>query len=68
MIKVLTGWPQLTSFLVARVRVVRDERGASLVEYGLLLALIVIVCFIAIQFLGTSTSSALSNAGSQLNH
>jgi pilus assembly protein Flp/PilA len=46
------------------MQAVRDERGASLVEYGLLLALIVIVCFVAIQFLGSSTSSSLSNAGS----
>jgi Flp pilus assembly pilin Flp len=36
------------------------ERGASLVEYGLLLALIAIVCVVAIAFLGTAASSGYS--------
>jgi pilus assembly protein Flp/PilA len=64
MINVVCGWRKLTVFLAARMRAVGDERGASLVEYGLLLALIVIVCFVAMQFLGSSTSKSLSNAGS----
>jgi len=67
MTSVLTGWAQVTAFFAPRMRSLRDERGASVVEYGLLLALIVIVCFVAIVFLGNSTSSALSNAGSLIN-
>ena len=44
-----------------------DEKGASLVEYALLVALIAIVCIVAIQFLGSSASSQFSNIGSGIN-
>jgi len=43
------------------------EHGASLVEYALLVALIAIVCVVAITFLGQSTSSGIGNAGSSLS-
>ena len=36
----------------------RAERGASLVEYALLLALIAIVCVTAVQFLGDSSAAS----------
>lgn len=42
------------------------ERGASLVEYGLLLALIVVVCIAALQFLGQSVSQNFSAVASAL--
>jgi pilus assembly protein Flp/PilA len=60
---------------VSAVRIVRawlethlhiDERGASLVEYALLVALIAIVCIAAIAFVGTSASTKFSNVGSNL--
>ena len=44
----------------------RGERGASLVEYALLLALIALVCVTAVQFLGTSASGSLDRSGSSL--
>ena len=34
---------------------VRDEDGASLVEYGLLLSLVAVVCIVAISTLGTTS-------------
>ena len=43
-----------------------DERGASLVEYALLVALIAVVCVGAVRFLGASTPSNLSHVGSTL--
>ena len=43
-----------------------DERGASLVEYAFLVALIAIVCLAAVMFLGESTSSKLSTVGSEV--
>ena len=43
-----------------------DERGASLVEYALLLALIAAVCFAAVGLLGTGTSKPLSGFGNSL--
>jgi pilus assembly protein Flp/PilA len=53
------------SLLLQRVpsRLVRDERGASLVEYALLLALIALVCIGALQLLGNDVSTPLSSVG-----
>ncbi len=47
-----------------RARCGRSERGASLVEYALLVALIAVVCIVAIQFIGNSASNKLSRVGS----
>ena len=44
----------------------KTERGASLVEYALLVALIAVVCIIAITFLGESASDKFSGVGSDL--
>jgi len=44
----------------------KDEAGASLVEYGLLVALIAVVCIVAIRLLGTKVSSNFSNVGNNL--
>jgi Flp pilus assembly pilin Flp len=43
-----------------------DDRGASLVEYALLVMLIAVACISAVTFFGTSTSSTFSNVGSQI--
>ena len=45
---------------------VRDERGAGLVEYALLLVLIVIVCVAAVGVIGQSTSEPYSELGSSI--
>ncbi len=39
------------------------ERGASLVEYALLVALIAVVCIVAVTFLGKSGKATLDKAG-----
>ena len=44
----------------------KDEAGASLVEYGLLVALIAVVCIVAIRLLGTKVSSNFSNVGNNI--
>jgi pilus assembly protein Flp/PilA len=41
-------------------RRITDDRGASLVEYALLLALIAMVCIGAITVLGTATGDSVS--------
>jgi pilus assembly protein Flp/PilA len=38
----------------------RDEEGAALAEYGLLVALIAVVCVVAVTALGTQISTAFS--------
>ena len=46
------------------IRGKRNERGASLVEYALLLALIAIVCFSAVSFFGSSNSGGFGKSKS----
>lgn len=45
---------------------VRDEEGASMVEYGLLVALIAIVAIAAVTLLGTNLSTKLNDAATGL--
>jgi pilus assembly protein Flp/PilA len=46
----------------------RDELGASLVEYALLLALIAVVALVALHFLGGSVANTLNSVGSSVNN
>jgi pilus assembly protein Flp/PilA len=57
---------QVFTWLYLTIKRSRDDRGASLVEYALLIALIAIVCIGAVQFLGGSTSTNLSSAGNSI--
>lgn len=45
-----------------------DDRGASLVEYALLIALIAIACVVAVTLFGTETGDAFSRVGSSVRH
>ena len=45
----------------ASTKFARDEEGASLVEYGLLLSLVAVVCIKAITTLGTIISTMFSS-------
>jgi pilus assembly protein Flp/PilA len=49
-----------------RARFGRTERGASLVEYALLVALIAVVCIVAVSILGQNASKKFSNIGSAI--
>ena len=62
----LTKFDFIASYV--RARFGDDERGASLVEYALLVALIAVVCIIAITFLGTSADSKFSTIGQSINN
>jgi len=44
--------------LISRLR--RDDEGAALVEYGMLVGLIAVVCLVAVTTLGTEISAAFS--------
>lgn len=44
-----------------------NEKGASLVEYALLVALIAIVCIVAVRALGGSISAQFNNANQQVS-
>ncbi len=40
-----------------------DDEGQGLVEYGLILTLIAIVCVVALIFMGTQVSTMLNTVG-----
>ncbi len=56
----------MTKLLAASTRFVRDEEGASLAEYGLLLALIAVVCIAAVGLVGTQVSTMFSKVSSAI--
>ena len=60
----LTSYEYASAWLQARCK---TERGASLVEYALLVALIAVVCIVAITFLGRAASSKFSSVGSAIS-
>ena len=45
----------------------KDERGASMVEYGLLLAFIAVICVLAVKALGENVSARFSSTSASLN-
>ena len=54
-------WFRVRTREVIRRRV-HDDRGATLVEYALLFALIVMVCIGAVTILGTSTGDSVNHS------
>jgi pilus assembly protein Flp/PilA len=53
-----------TRKLINRFR--QEEDGAALVEYGMLVGLIAVICVVAVTTLGTEVSQAFSNIASAL--
>jgi pilus assembly protein Flp/PilA len=60
----MTSYQFLSTWLQSKVD---SERGASLVEYALLVALIAVVCIIAITFLGQTASSKFDTVGQSID-
>lgn len=58
---------RLMAGLLARFPARRDDRGASLVEYALLVVLIAVICAAAVGVLGKTINSGYSSAGSGFN-
>jgi pilus assembly protein Flp/PilA len=46
----------------------KDESGATAIEYGLIVALIAVVIITAVTTLGGNLKNTLSNAGSAIAH
>lgn len=61
--KMTTAYQFLSAWITAHID---DERGASLVEYALLVALIAVVCIAAVTALGESASSKFSEVDSAI--
>jgi pilus assembly protein Flp/PilA len=47
---------------------VQNEEGATMVEYGLMLALIAVVCLIAVGVVGTETDLTFDAVGTSLQN
>lgn len=45
---------------------IRDEEGATMVEYGLMLALIAVVCIVAVALIGTRLSTLFNTVAGSL--
>lgn len=52
MLTAITAWIQ------------KDDRGASMVEYALIIALIAMIAFVAVNLIGPSVSHAFSSTAS----
>jgi pilus assembly protein Flp/PilA len=48
------------------ISMIRDDEGATMVEYGLLVALIAIVALAAVKTLGTNLSSLFSTVANTI--
>ena len=48
------------------IEAVNEEKGASMLEYALLAALIAVVCILAITFLGRQACLTFSSVGSSM--
>lgn len=60
----MTQFEIFKAWLTAKAK---TDRGASLVEYALLVALIAVVCIFAISFLGNQADEKFSSTGSAIN-
>lgn len=56
----LAMWTKVTSWM-------QSEKGASMVEYALLVVLIAIIALVAVRFAGREVSSTFSEIGSGLS-
>ena len=57
----------MTIMLINDVKAKRDERGATAVEYGLMVALIAVVIIAAVTTLGTNLNSKFTEVGTKIN-
>ena len=49
-------------------RFVREEDGATMVEYGLMVALIAVVCIAAVTLIGSSLSSLFGRVNTNISN
>ena len=61
----MSCWGQI-ALVYLRERLALGQRGASLVEYALLVGLIAMVCFAAVVYFGGSLSGRYSNITSSV--
>ena len=57
----------MTIMLINDVKAKRDERGATAVEYGLMVALIAVVIIAAVTTLGTNLNTKFDSVATSVN-
>jgi pilus assembly protein Flp/PilA len=67
MLNQITLWQAILVGWVRGHLPVKDDTGASLVEYALLLALIAVVAIGALVFLGGTVNNTLNNVANAIN-
>ena len=48
------------------IKMIRDSKGATAIEYGLIAALIAVAAIAAMQSIGTKLGTTFNNVGNQL--
>jgi pilus assembly protein Flp/PilA len=48
-------------------RFLTDEDGPTAVEYAVMLALVIVVCLVSVQALGSATTASFSNMANSLD-
>jgi pilus assembly protein Flp/PilA len=66
-VDLVTYWQRFCAPFI-RARFGRTERGASLVEYALLVALIAVVCIAAVTLLGGNASSKFDSVANSISN
>ena len=61
-----TGKPSARIVLHVMLRLIRDSRGATAVEYGLIVTLIVIAMIASLQFLANTTTGLWNNVSTKV--
>lgn len=56
----------MKKFAQSIVNFVKDENGPTAVEYAVMLALIIVICIVAVRALGQQAASTFSNVTSQM--
>jgi pilus assembly protein Flp/PilA len=56
----------MAKFVAVAKKFVSQEEGATMVEYGLMLALIAVVCMVAVKSVGTGASGLFNNVAGSL--
>jgi len=54
------------TLLMKALRFVESEDGPTAVEYAVMLSLIIVVCLIAIEAVGTNANTVFTNVGNSL--
>ncbi len=57
----------MLTFVNALRQIVKSDKGATMVEYGLMLALIAAVCIAAVTLIGSNASELFQNLATTLD-